>query len=81
MPKANIKDQPTNKCPICNQYIPISEYNEHLRIELLDPQYKNIQEDVRSRGANVTMASGDEVSENLARFARRRPDLFGSVEE
>lgn len=81
VPKANVKDQPTNKCPVCGQFIPISEFNEHMRIELLDPKYRTIQDEVKLRGTNVTMASGEEVAQNLAQFAKRRPDLFGSVED
>jgi len=27
-------------CPRCNQEIPIEDYSEHMRIELLDPTYR-----------------------------------------
>ena len=81
IPKISGLDEATNKCPICNKYIPLSEFNEHLRIEMLDPRYKEIKQEVQARSQNVTMVGGDAVAQNLANFAKRRPDLFGSVDD
>ena len=81
IPKISGLDEATNKCPICNKYIPLSEFNEHLRIEMLDPRYKEIKQEVQTRSQNITMVGGDAVAQNLANFAKRRPDLFGSVDD
>jgi splicing factor 3A subunit 1 len=81
VPKSSSGEKATNKCPLCQQYIPVSDFNEHLRIEMLDPRYKEIKQQVETRNQNITMAEGEEVAANLANFAKRRPDLFGSVEE
>jgi len=34
------------KCSVCGNNIPAAEYNEHIRIELLDPKYKDIKNTV-----------------------------------
>jgi splicing factor 3A subunit 1 len=75
--KPESKDNSTTKCPNCGQYIPVSEFNEHYRIEMLHPNYKKIKDEVSARAANTTMVSGDEISQNLGKFAQHRPDLFG----
>jgi splicing factor 3A subunit 1 len=79
--KTTTTDTATNKCPICGQYIPISEFNEHLRIEMMDPRHKDVKQDVQARAQNVTMVSGDEIAKNLQAFARNMPSVFGSAEE
>jgi Pre-mRNA splicing factor PRP21 like protein. len=48
---------------------------------MLDPRYKDIKAEVTARAQNVTMASGDDIAQNLQAFARRRPDLFGDSED
>ena len=48
---------------------------------MLDPRYKEIKQEVQARSQNVTMVGGDSVAQNLANFAKRRPDLFGSVDD
>lgn len=74
-------DTATNKCPICGQYIPISEFNEHLRIEMLDPNYREVKQDAQARAQNVTMVSGEDIANNLRAFASNMPTVFGSEEE
>lgn len=75
--KTESKDTSTTKCPNCGQYIPVSEFNEHYRIEMLHPNYKKIKDEVTARATNTTMVSGDEITQNLSKFAQHRPDLFG----
>jgi splicing factor 3A subunit 1 len=58
----------------------VSEFNEHLRIEMLDPKYKEIKEEVTARAKDTTTAAGDLIAQNLQSFASKRPDLFGEVE-
>lgn len=43
--KNNGKNEMT-KCQICGQLIPVDEYNEHLKIELLDPKYQQIKKEI-----------------------------------
>ena len=70
-----------NKCPKCHRLIPVSEFDEHLRIELLDPKHIKIQKEVEANAKDVTTATGDQISRNLKRFARNRPDLFNDQEQ
>ena len=69
--------QLTQVCPICHLEIPVEEFSEHMRIELLDPNGKKQKELGIARAAQSALASGDEISANLARFARSRKDIFG----
>jgi splicing factor 3A subunit 1 len=66
-------------CPICDKVMPLGEIAEHMRLELLDPQWK-AQRDImvnRAREAARITASTD-VSANLRQFASHRQDLFDS---
>lgn len=45
--------------------IPINELNEHLKIELMDPKHREIKKVLEERTKSHTMASGDEINENL----------------
>jgi len=79
--KNNAGDTQTQKCPLCNQQIPVSEFNEHFRIENLDPRYKEVKADVQARASNVTMVSGEDIAKNLQAFARNKPTVFGSEDQ
>eukprot|EP01016_Furgasonia_blochmanni_P005765 TRINITY_DN12269_c0_g1_i15.p1 TRINITY_DN12269_c0_g1~~TRINITY_DN12269_c0_g1_i15.p1 ORF type:complete len:755 (+),score=132.50 TRINITY_DN12269_c0_g1_i15:33-2297(+) len=71
----------TVKCQICGQMIPIEDINEHVRIELLDPKYREIQKEIQARTQSQTSASGEDIADHLRQFARKRPDLFGGVDD
>lgn len=68
----------TAKCPNCGQSIPENELSEHMRIELLDPKWKEQkrQLDMR-RNQSLQMAQGTDVSASLRNLASQRTDLFG----
>jgi splicing factor 3A subunit 1 len=42
-------------CPRCNQAIPVDEMEEHMRIELLDPKWKEQKEaaDAKKKESNL----------------------------
>jgi splicing factor 3A subunit 1 len=54
VPRAQAKRQnvPMSICPNCHQQIPDAEMNEHLRVESLDPRWKEQQQKAQSRTAN-----------------------------
>lgn len=54
VPRAQAKRQQVNMsiCPNCKQQIPDSEMNEHLRVEALDPRWKEQQQKSQSRTTN-----------------------------
>jgi splicing factor 3A subunit 1 len=66
--------------PLTGQQVRLEELEEHMRISLLDPKWKEQKavEDERSRGSNI--AGGDDIGRNLKNFANRRTDIFGDKE-
>ena len=48
-----------NMCPICKRLIPVSDFDEHLRIELQDPKHRQIQKEVQERARDTTTTPGD----------------------
>jgi splicing factor 3A subunit 1 len=57
----------TALCPNCGQQIPINELDNHLRIELLDPEWKKQQAKATARSATTNLG-GTDVAANLKRL-------------
>ncbi|RXK38919.1 splicing factor 3A subunit 1 [Tremella mesenterica] len=67
-----------SKCPNCGQLIPENELTEHIRIELLDPKWKEQKRVLDMRKAqSQQMQQGTDVSASLRNLAQARTDLFG----
>ncbi|KAM0247881.1 hypothetical protein ACHAQJ_009673 [Trichoderma viride] len=62
-------------CPNCKQQIPLNELEAHMRIELLDPSWKEQKAKAESRYATSNMSHVD-VANNLKRLASQRSDVF-----
>eukprot|EP00727_Mastigamoeba_balamuthi_P006416 m51a1_g2395 hypothetical protein (724) ;mRNA; r:739900-742571 len=71
---------PTQKCPKCGQEIPIDEFGEHMRIELLDPRAREQRRTAldRKKQSLSSLAHDDEIARNLSSFASKRKDIFGA---
>jgi splicing factor 3A subunit 1 len=67
----------TQICPKCGKPIPLSQWTEHMRIELLDPKWREDKIDSLHREKNPMTAQGDEVGRSLKRLVERRPDIAG----
>lgn len=65
-------------CPRCNEQVLMSELEEHMRIELLNPRWKEQKAKAESRYATTNMATAD-AANNLKRLASQRTDVFDSV--
>jgi splicing factor 3A subunit 1 len=52
----------------------VDELEEHMRIELLDPRYKE-QKAVADRRAAATNLGGADVARNVKRLAERRDEV------
>ncbi|EGS22682.1 putative pre-mRNA splicing factor [Thermochaetoides thermophila DSM 1495] len=65
----------TAMCPNCKQQIPLSEMDEHMRIELLDPRWKEQKAKAEARYATTNLSTVD-VANNLKRLASQRSDVF-----
>ncbi|KAJ9119070.1 hypothetical protein QFC22_003561 [Naganishia vaughanmartiniae] len=72
----------TTICPYCKQAIPETEISEHIRIELLDPKWKEQKQllDQKKSQAAQLFQNAD-VSGSLKQLASARTDLFGTAED
>lgn len=66
-------------CTICGQQIPVDELQEHMRIELLDPKWKDQRDTLEARKAQASeLQRGANVVTSLQNLARTRVDIFGT---
>ncbi|KIY51090.1 hypothetical protein FISHEDRAFT_64604 [Fistulina hepatica ATCC 64428] len=79
VPKLGAKNkQAMTTCTICGQQIPVDELQEHMRIELLDPRWKEQRDAQELRKARASeLISGANVVSSLKDLARTRVDIFG----
>ncbi|CAN6633215.1 hypothetical protein TRVA0_014S00474 [Trichomonascus vanleenenianus] len=54
--------------PITGQLVPESEYDQHMRISQLNPEYKKYKEIEQQRVANTNLSSSEEAARNLKRL-------------
>ncbi|KAH8833617.1 Pre-mRNA splicing factor PRP21 like protein-domain-containing protein [Flagelloscypha sp. PMI_526] len=81
VPKVRVKNAQVNMatCPNCGQQIPVDQLQEHMRIELLDPRWKEQRDVLESRKAQASeLQRGADVSSSLRNLARTRTDIFGA---
>jgi len=72
------KTAATAICPNCQQKIPVDEMDEHMRIELLDPRWKEQRLKADDRAARTNLSTAD-VANNLKRLASQRSDVFDAA--
>jgi len=66
-------------CSVCGQQIPAHELEEHMRIELLDPKWKQQRDLLEARKAQASeLQRGANVVTSLQNLARTRVDIFGT---
>ncbi|MCJ1299131.1 SF3a splicing factor complex subunit [Hypocenomyce scalaris] len=65
-------------CPNCKQQIPFDELDQHMRIELLDPRWKEQRAKSDLRQSTTNLSTSD-VAANLKRLASQRSDVFDGV--
>lgn len=67
----------TYKCPKCGEVIPAEEAEEHMRIELLDPEERRRRLEQMRRRRVAPLAEGTEITQNLTMLTKYRSDIFG----
>ena len=67
----------TSICPICGLSIPNDEIDKHIRIERLDPNWREQARKAEMRSSTTNLSTAD-VANNLKRLASQREDLFDS---
>ncbi|CAG8577356.1 11123_t:CDS:10 [Acaulospora morrowiae] len=74
-------EKPTVICPRCKQAIPVDEMDDHVRIELLDPKWKEqkMAAEAKKKESNL-LQEGTDVAKNLKAFSGYRSDIFGNEE-
>ncbi|KAF7295109.1 hypothetical protein MIND_01049300 [Mycena indigotica] len=79
VPKLGARNKETmTSCTICGQQIPVDDLEEHMRIELLDPKWKEQRNAIEARKAQASeLQSGANVVSALKGLARTRVDIFG----
>ena len=62
--------------PVSGQLIRLSEVDQHMKVQLMDPQYleKKAQREQKQRGSNLL--GNEAISANLSRMAQQRKDIF-----
>ena len=75
--RARQKEQ-TAQCPICKEAIPLSQYNEHVQIEQIDPRWREQRAKEQARNSTTNLSTSD-VANNLKRLASQRTDVFDGV--
>lgn len=69
-------------CPICNQAIPKGHIAEHMRIEALDPRWKEQRDRYLAKRQETNyLTSGTDVAQNLRTMYQARAELVGMREE
>ena len=76
--KLPITAEPTSICPRCGVAIKVSEMEEHVRIELLDPKWREQKALHESRIKETNLLVGSDISKNLSRLSNHRSDIFGN---
>eukprot|EP00823_Brevimastigomonas_motovehiculus_P009056 TRINITY_DN872_c0_g1_i1.p1 TRINITY_DN872_c0_g1~~TRINITY_DN872_c0_g1_i1.p1 ORF type:complete len:773 (-),score=269.01 TRINITY_DN872_c0_g1_i1:176-2494(-) len=76
------KDEATKyqTCRLCGQKIAVEDLSEHLRIELLDPKWKDLKMSQIEKQRETSLAASSAMTSNLERLAKKRGDVF-DVEE
>lgn len=70
----------TTVCPVCGDTVPVNEMGEHVRIELLNPKYREERAKIEERRqAQASVATGADPSHLLKQFAGARTDIFGAA--
>jgi splicing factor 3A subunit 1 len=68
----------TVTCPNCKEQIPYDQLEQHMKVELLDPRWREQKAKAESRFSTTNLSTVD-VANNLKRLASHRDDVFDNV--
>ena len=64
--------------PVTGQSLNSQEVSEHMRIQLMDPKWREEQRRAaENKDASARYAEGEQIAESLRMFANARDDIFG----
>ncbi|GMI05238.1 hypothetical protein TrRE_jg10060 [Triparma retinervis] len=64
--------------PITGERVKVDEMSEHMRIQLMDPKWREQNARFQSKLGSTNVASGESIVANLKAFSEERRDIFGS---
>lgn len=68
----------TTVCPVCGDTVAVNDMSEHVRIELLNPKFREQRAQMEQRRQEqASLAAGADPSHFLRQFAGARTDIFG----
>lgn len=65
--------------PISGKAIELDKLEEHMRIQLLDPRWREEQKRFQEKQRETGLAEGASIADNLKRIAMKRGDIFGQA--
>lgn len=65
--------------PVSGKAVPMDQLEEHMRIQLLDPKWKEEQRRYQEKQKETGYAEGASIADNLKVFAKKRGDIFGQA--
>ncbi|KAF9363204.1 SF3a splicing factor complex subunit [Mortierella sp. NVP85] len=75
-------EEATQTCPRCGEQVKLSEMDEHVRIELLDPRWKEMRDQAEAKTKASNMVSdGTDVARNLSMLKAHRSDIFSEEDQ
>ena len=63
--------------PISGKTIPVDQMEEHMRVQLLDPKWREEQKRFAEKQKETGYAEGSSIADSLRMFAKKRGDIFG----
>jgi len=67
--------------PVSGRAIPMQELSEHMRVQLLDPKWREQKKRFEDKHKSTGLAAGAAIADSLKEFARRRGDGISGVSE
>ncbi|TFJ80071.1 hypothetical protein NSK_008629 [Nannochloropsis salina CCMP1776] len=67
--------------PVTGKEVPIADVGEHMRIQFLDPRWRDEQRRALEKRKESALAEGGDIAANVRSFAKKRTDIFGTSEE
>lgn len=67
--------------PISGKAIPVSDLSEHMRVQLMDPKWREQQQRFLNKQKDTGFAEGASIADSLKNFARQRGDIFSTADE
>lgn len=67
--------------PVTGREVPIADVGEHMRIQFLDPRWREEQKRALDKKKESALAEGADIAANVRSFAKKRTDIFGTTEE